>query len=696
MNQERTKHRITRHLQSVADETTIPESSPDTARRRARQRTVTRRRSVTAGLAAASVAGVIAGVSILSTPASTTVQTSDEVTAPQADPDIAESEVTTNAVTVPPSAPTAPGAIQRDAVAADPALVWKVVEPGKDNSVNGAYSGGSVSRFPTLIVSTAPGRSNDDDNIETVVWQTDDGVEFTRSDLSSPFPGDFWQPQFVGDDVFSVGTAPGVAVGDPNPLQVAVNAVSGSDAEWRSVDLPLDTNEFLAVPMAYGSLEVARIELDDRLLVAATPRLSPDYEAVARSQGLEPNTYSYWNEADRGIEYADAECVSQNDEFFGQVPPTTVAYPADESVATDATEDAVEAAPDSAAGVAEVLATTPFAPAPAGENGSDEECPMQYISWEDAGVPAETIAAFDAAATRFFTVDSDLNVAEIESPSPGTNFQTFGFGNDARFFDPDSEAARAASFGSGDVVLPFFEFDGVSFVEGEMPSVNWGSDPSGFGDGVAGMSYTDSGSRFTVLDAENTVTEVDLRPILGGTTRISDGSPGSATVGDGRLVSVVAEYDDPIAEAGGVEATVDGVTIRRESVDSNVVFIDEATGAPIADDRIVFDRYGGRSVLAADGSVIAEFSEEQTYNDLEGQVDMSGQDVGHFSILTTADGEAFTVESIAELAGLDDTDINWVPRIVSDGTTVTVTVTLNERYEDDTRKQLVLVGTPIG
>jgi hypothetical protein len=56
----------------------------------------------------------------------------------------------------------------------------------------------------------------------------------------------------------------------------------------------------------------------------------------------------------------------------------------------------------------------------------------------------------------------------------------------------------------------------------------------------------------------------------------------------------------------------------------------------------------------------------------------------------------FSVESVAELLGLDNADIKHVPRVSTDGTTVIVAVTLNDRYPDETAKQLVLVGTPIG
>ena len=51
---------------------------------------------------------------------------------------------------------------------------------------------------------------------------------------------------------------------------------------------------------------------------------------------------------------------------------------------------------------------------------------------------------------------------------------------------------------------------------------------------------------------------------------------------------------------------------------------------------------------------------------------------------------------MTDLLGLEPGAVNFVPRVASDGTQVFVTVTLSERYPDDSRKQVVLVGTPIG
>lgn len=67
-----------------------------------------------------------------------------------------------------------------------------------------------------------------------------------------------------------------------------------------------------------------------------------------------------------------------------------------------------------------------------------------------------------------------------------------------------------------------------------------------------------------------------------------------------------------------------------------------------------------------------------------------------WSILTTADGATFARESVADLLGVEPSAINHVPRVYSDGTQVVVVVTLNDRYPDDSRKQIALVGTPIG
>jgi hypothetical protein len=101
-------------------------------------------------------------------------------------------------------------------------------------------------------------------------------------------------------------------------------------------------------------------------------------------------------------------------------------------------------------------------------------------------------------------------------------------------------------------------------------------------------------------------------------------------------------------------------------------------------------------VTNPDGTERARFTGEDVFNGIDGQVVHSGDNGSEWSILTTADGSSFSVEPVADLLGVEPSAIGSVSRVSTDGTKVVVTVSLNERWPDESRKQVVLVGTPKG
>jgi hypothetical protein len=72
-------------------------------------------------------------------------------------------------------------------------------------------------------------------------------------------------------------------------------------------------------------------------------------------------------------------------------------------------------------------------------------------------------------------------------------------------------------------------------------------------------------------------------------------------------------------------------------------------------------------------------------------------DVGamRWELLHSADGIAWSRQSVAELAGVEDEEINIVTRVQAAGDTVVVAVTLRAP-EGEPGRQIVLVGTPAG
>ena len=100
-------------------------------------------------------------------------------------------------------------------------------------------------------------------------------------------------------------------------------------------------------------------------------------------------------------------------------------------------------------------------------------------------------------------------------------------------------------------------------------------------------------------------------------------------------------------------------------------------------------------MLDPSGEVRATIAMDELYDQLEAQTRFTERSETRYHVVTTADGSGFSVESVAELLGLAGSDVSFVPRVATDGRTVVVTVALEERHADGSRKQVVLAGTPI-
>lgn len=681
------ERRLERHLDAMARRTAIPAAEPSSARRRAHQRTIARRRAVVGALAAASVVGVVAGVATLARPEPSTIQTLGDP-AVGADPDTTSQPVadpTTTAIVPNPAAATE---VATPARLEPPAFVWKAVEPAKDKAIGGTFFGPGASMLPTYATSTAPGRSNDDDDVEQFVWRTDDGIEWERTDIESPFAQSFWAPQFVGDTVFAVGTAPGIAGTEPNPLLVGVNDGAAA-GDWRTAELAYDTNEYRDLPMAFVGLEIERVTAGEQLLIALTPHVTPDYQRIEWVNG-DPVDSQIFDHVDGGIRVIPSEECAEL--IWGTVPTTIAGNPIEQ-------------------------ASTTMPP------GCE---PVRY-TWEELGVPAETIAAMNELVTRVFAVGPDLTVTEIEPPEPGALLRSLGT-TSGRFVErpemlPEAERASAA--------VRAWEYDGAGgWTTVTIPAVNWSQEPMTVGDATYGFAFPSDGAASgggTVvrLGADGSVSRTDLRTILDADYPFVQ-SMSSATAA-GRFVAAVDQYPDAIADAGGVETTVGSVTIRKASDRTDYEFFDAATGEVLDGvtlDWIGSDETDARAVPAgtapaatvsegtapaatvsegggfvrivdADGTVLGEAGEQEFYDRLEGSLMGDPPRPPVQRIVTTANGVDFTSESVAELVGMDDADVSRVQHITSDGTQVFVAVALEDRWSDDTRKQVVLVGTPI-
>ena len=646
-----TERRLRNHLTASAERVTLSDLEPSSVRRTARQRTVRRHRTLVGSVAAATVMGMVVGVQALSggsgpelrmTNVPSGVNASDDGAAPATDP------------------PTEPGIDAVPAQLGDPAFVWKVVDPGQANSIVSTFSSGGAASIPGLAVSTSPGRSNDDDNITPSIWRTADGVAWEQTDLAAPFAADgLYGAVSTGGHMFALGTAPGVATSEPNPLIVAVAGLDSTD--WTRVELPIDTNAQAALPFAEVSINRQLIPVADDVIAAVTPGVDVDVAEVAEQSELFDLDQMSGMQAN-GITVVDEGCDSGQD-----VTITTMVEPP--------------------------AITVPVGTEPVASSGDPSNCSARLLTWDELGVPSETVDAMRNEATSFFLVGNDGTVNPIESPAPGKHLISASGGPSPDFVQvnlvDDQESTTAHRYQDGT-----WQTIAAPFANWSQPPGRLGESTLGFGWNVQSPDGPDQ-QVFATLGADGSSTFSDPSTLFDAFSILS---PGSGAAASGRWVTPVSATNDQVAAQGGIEFTIDGVTVRQASAMESPRYYDAATGEQITDDRIEYvvgSPSGAMVFRGPAGEEIAELTEYEVYSRLSPEP-QSPDDFGDWSILTTADGLTFSKESVTDLLGLEPGAVNYVPRVASDGTQVFVTVTLNERYPDDSRKQVVLVGTPIG
>ena len=674
--------RIRRHLEASTDHLDLVATPISQLKGRADQRTARRQRVAALGVVAAVSIAVVGGVAVLSQSEPSSVVTSSETggesgtdslpgtDGPGTDPGTAPPVTGAAAPEAPPATIVFGQVSEPDPFGdlglpqeVDPAFVWKVVDPGKEASISSTFSGTLQGAFPTFALSTAPGRSNDYDNIETFLYRSDDGISWTRTGAQSPFASGYWNAQVNDAQIFVTGTMPGIAQTQANPLQIAVG---GGDA-WEIAELPIDTNAASTLPMVNtGGPQVGSVPYGDGVLVVVTDQAYPDYAAITDALGVDPNDAGIIDQQSDGVTVVDGACIN---EVNGQFDPTDELFgPAD--------------------GLDTVSATSVLGPF---EDGDDYYgCPVVKKTWAQLGMPPESVEALSTSMSRFFTVSAALEITEIDAPSAGSFYPVGGQ-------EPIVELAVNCCT---ETAAPRYELVDGAWVE-SAPGANsilarQGVQLQQLGDLRVGMfgPLNDGSTPFMSIASDGTQSGVDLQEMLAtGAPSSSSWAQYTATTG-AQWVGAVQTYDDPIALEGGIEVTFGDVVIRQETQQSRFVVLDAASREPIDRELVSGDANGNVEVRTEGGDVRAEFNVEAVYNALSPSGDQ--QLPPSHSIITTADGTSFSVESVATLLGLTDADVSRVARVASNGTSVIVTVTLADRYADDTRKQLVLVGTPIG
>lgn len=655
MTDDLTRERMSRDLRSAAREIRLEPGSElsvvTTGKRRRR-----RRNRLTAF---AAVGALAAGTGVVVQQLSQTDDTSIQIGEGEETLDETVEEVPAPVETTPSTEPANPDATWDPAVDeaaggggdidAPPAelvesnMVWRVVEPDAAQAVGMALYSNPWTEFGDgILLSTAPGRSDD---FKPMFWRSEDGITWTEYDIDVPFGGRE-RIVFDGGSVYTVGTAPGIAETDPNPLIVAWSDDEGQT--WHETVLPVDTNAGREVPTIDGVGVSSSVHPLDAggVIVLVQHYANLDWNLVmSRLAELGyPQQTDYMDQDARGLHVlADQSCTIE--QSGPVVAPTTV----------------------------------PGTVPPDGEYVVPDEfggCPLRTITWEELGIPAEAVTLTRSPVQQaFYVVGGELT----EVPIPA-----------------DTSPAWFAQDGTGPLVMDrqgrYYRVTAGGVVE-EQVNV-----PEGW---IVGQNDT---TEFAVSDVQTgafTSSRQRIGSRSSGEWTWSDWSSlvdesrltytMSQAVGPTGLVSVLNSTEDPILAQGGVSVTIDGVKVSRSSqrVDPEIVI--EATGEVVPFERLQYSERG-IEVLDADGNVVAELTGPDFERAIWGCC--AEQQDQRLYVATTADGRHVAVESIAELLGVADSDVASVTRVTPVGQTVVIAVSLQDRHPDGSHRQLVLVGTP--
>jgi hypothetical protein len=530
-----------------------------------------------------------------------------------------------------------PGRMPPPADIVESNMVWNVVEPDSTQAVaHGDMSATPASGLPGVILATAPGRNED---YVPQFWRSDDGVTWTAIDLELPF-GSVRNARFSSDSVYAVGTAPGIAKNQPNPLLFGVSHDEG--VTWDQIGLPVDTNAGHDLPFIKevgASATVYPIEGGAVVWLYSGAQL--DYAAISQ-RALETTGRHAVNYTREGVYLGGTSGCPPTTNPDATVPvfesPTTISFPMREPSA-----------------------------------GCD------LVTWDEVGVPQDTIDLAFSRTPREFRVIGD-EVTELEVPagviayfgntSQGPLFTT----EDGRGWyrmGPDGVVAETPAPPGGG--YPLGANGDTEFVQSTPDSGIYGG---GYSTGV-GASTADGSWVYADWSA------------LAGENRIA--APQTTEVTTVGVVEVLQAMPDRIAESGGISVSSGGFTASRASARAPVVIINDATGEAV-DLTHVWYGPGGVIITDDDGNQVGTMDGptfQSLFDDPSGD---SGPD--DFLVAVSADGVHVSVESISELLGVDASDISSVPRISAAGNTTVIAVTLKERNADGSRRQLVLVGTP--
>lgn len=547
------QHDLRRRLQRHADTVEVPVVGVQTAIRRGRQRQH-RRRTATGVLAVAGVSvGVVGAVRVLSRPegGDRIVAGVDEGTATST-VEVPAGEVASTVAPVP-------------VIEVPSNFVWNVVTPNSAEAV-GLTASPMVGDGPYLAWSSQPGRS---DRFESVLWRSDDGQSWAEAN----------QPPVTGRSLaaydgrfFSFGTT---AESD-GTIGAAVAVSDDSGSSWSTASLPIDTTALSADPLV-RSVDVDTVGLAAGpvgvlLATRVTPQIQ--WDSVLPADALQRGI----NITADGVDVMEGSPCSSDT----MVPMTTVS----------GTAPPVEASTTSIGGGSEPVATSTTVvetattvqtySTEAAEGGacSDVVLPARTFTWDELGVSPAVARALGGGIRFFLSADGGATFEEIARPAG------LAAPADVRLVaTPTGFSAWSAVYGMNTSDASMWSSpDGRSWTQLGAAPVAYAESLLAWGDRLVltGIGDNGVGTLVAVSDASGGWTTTDLRGLVRPTDGVSATVSGSGTVVGPLGISLTGWLQvDPIVEAGGIETTRDGITVRAEDSSGTYIFLDAATGTEL-------------------------------------------------------------------------------------------------------------------
>lgn len=625
---------------------------------------------------------------------------------------------------------TAPDANVTAAKRVDSDLVWNVVRPDRSQSPTSAtaLSSGAV---PSVMLSTVPGQTGDQWTPQ--LWQTADGETWTPIAVNPPLSLQVFAEgriaMFAGS-IYAVGTAPGAtARTDAQPIVVTRSGDGGTS--WTTTGVDLDTGAVARLEgVSRGNASISGLVANEsRMAFMVTEAAWIDYVPLLVAAGIP---------GDAGIEAGPsgitATCGNR---------PSDVTTPEGFVPGSAGTVDTLPAAATTTVVLDGMTRDGQVVARCAGES-------VRTLTWAQLGISAEAAALMYAPRQHLFVLGDGDTFTEVALPVVNGNpYGTRLFAGPNQFYVSSSNTSGATLFESS---------DGTSW--NELPPLPSTQDVTWVGelDGRPAVAvHIGNGTAIAILDdsGEWQVTEpssiIDPAGSI-STTSVVAGPSGLAFVGQTQPDRVVAN--------GGVALHQDGYTLTIVNFGGDMTVTEDASGEIIGTvegwltvegrvQRAGRDD-GSYDVLDDDGQIVTTFSGQQigesSYSGeavavsttIEGPsgssttfpppttvgpasnptsiastttaVDMPvdgtapattisdhAPNAGTWSVMHSTDGVSWSIESVAEIAGIAEADIFHVDRVQTapDGRII-VTVRVRASVPGQPASNVVLVGTPRG